>query len=57
MEDLEHLVRRIETDGVVTRAEIHELNRGLLREGLTAEARMLLDGLLAKLKRGELKEV
>gem|GEM_PF-3680654 len=57
MEDLEQLVRRIEADGIVTRDEIHELNRALLREGLTIGARALLDEIIAKIKRGELKEV
>jgi len=58
MEKLEALIARIEQEGQITKDEINELNDALLEGGgLTDEDRALLNRLLAKLQRGELKEV
>ena len=58
MDKLEALIERIEEDGQITKDEINELNDALLEDGkLDDEERVLLNRLLAKLQRGELKEV
>ncbi len=58
MDKLEALIARIEEDGQITKDEINELNDVLLEDGkLDDEERFLLNRLLAKLQRGELKEV
>jgi len=58
MGDLEELIRRIEADGQLTKDEINELNAALLADDkLSSDERMLLEGVLAKLRRGEIKEV
>ena len=55
---LEELIRRIEADGQLTKDEINELNAALLADDkLSSDERMLLEGVLAKLRRGEIKEV
>ncbi|MBN1269528.1 MAG: hypothetical protein JXB04_08075 [Kiritimatiellae bacterium] len=56
--EIEKLIRRIEADGKVTREEIEELNGLLIRDQkMTSDERMLLEGLFAKIRRGEVKEM
>ncbi|MFC1671499.1 hypothetical protein ACFL01_00035 [Planctomycetota bacterium] len=57
LEPLEDLVKRIEADGTITRAELRELHEAIMEDGVvTSEELMVLQGIVNKLSRGELEE-
>ena len=57
IEPIEKLVERIVADGKLTRDELKELHEAIMADGeVSSEEMMILQSLVARLARGELKE-
>ena len=58
MEDIKKMFERIEADGVITKEEIRQIHETIAADGtLDFDERHLLEQMVEKIKRGELKEV
>ena len=58
MEDIKKLFEKAEADGVISSAEIKQINDALAADGvLDLGERQLLERMVRKLRSGELKEV